>query len=380
MRIVHLSDTHLGHRALTYVDDRGRNVREQDVYSVFRKTIEMIVEIRPDAVVHAGDLFDSWHPPTEALGAALDAVTRLREHGIPFVVIAGNHSTPRFRAAQHVFSLLERFGTTGADEEARTVHAIARTTQRVRVKDLTITAIPHTHERGSLEAAIAAAVPDPDARFNVLTFHAGVEMLPRLGAGEAASIEIDPKALESASGFDYVALGHFHSWQPVRRNAFYSGSLEVLSFAERDPKVIVEIDLARAEDDPLRIARHPVPQTRVVRELDEVDALDSDDLGQVVIEALGGIELDGAVIRCPIAGLTPDAYRSFDRAALNEVTAPCLHFELAPQFTPVAAAQAQGPDDLRAFLTAQTPSGLDPASVIARAEALLGDASTGLGA
>src|SRR5215217_2984376 len=110
MRIVHFADTHLGHRYLTKVDDEGHNFREQDVYKAFARAVERILQLRPNAVVHAGDLFDSFHPSTQALTVALDGFARLHEAGIPSVVVSGNHSTPRYHATQHVFSLLDRYG------------------------------------------------------------------------------------------------------------------------------------------------------------------------------------------------------------------------------------------------------------------------------
>src|SRR4051812_37267296 len=79
MRIIHFSDTHLGHWGLRKIDSEGHNIREQDVYRAFGAAIDQIVELKPDAVVHAGDFFDSWHPSTEALSVALDGLARLRK-------------------------------------------------------------------------------------------------------------------------------------------------------------------------------------------------------------------------------------------------------------------------------------------------------------
>ena len=376
MRIVHFADTHLGHHALNYVDDRGRNLRQQDIYSAFRQAIDLIVEIAPDAVVHAGDLFDSWHPPTDAITAALDGVDRLARAGIPFVVVAGNHSTPRFRPVQHVFSLIERYAARDGGEQR--VWAVAGVPQRIRIGQLAITAIPHAHGPRALDSALRAASPDPSAAFNVLTVHAGLDRLPRLGAPEAAAVEIDPGVLESARDFDYVALGHYHSWQPVRQNAYFSGSLEVLSFAERKAKVIAEVDLAAP--DGIRITRHPVKRARVVRELDPVDAFGAADLGADIIAALDGIDLEGAVLRCPIVGITPDAYRALDRRAVDAATQECLHFELSPQFATSPRTKASAPGGLRAYITANAPAGLDADELVERAEALLADVQTGLAA
>lgn len=370
MRIVHLADTHLGHRFLSKVDKDGRNVREQDVYAAFGAAIERIVELRPDAVVHAGDLFESFHPSTEALSVALDGFTRLREADIPVVIASGNHSTPRFRATKHVFSLLERYGCA---------NAVWREPEVVELGELAITAIPHQHDEEALEAAVRAAKPRSDAKYNVLVLHAGLEILPRVGAGEAGTLHLDPALIEELRDFDYIAFGHFHEYKALRVNACYSGSLERLSFNDRSKeKVILEIDLAAGSRDAAWITRHPIP-TRLVRTLKGLDGLASDDLTADVIAALDGIELEGAVMRCPIRSVTQETYRRLDMTAITEKTKKCLHFELKPQFVGSASARPRSADDLRAYVMAATPEGMAADEVLRRAEDFLAQAESGLG-
>ena len=48
-----MSDSHLGFQDLNKVDEKGRNIIEEMVYSGFSKTIDKIIELKPDAVVHA---------------------------------------------------------------------------------------------------------------------------------------------------------------------------------------------------------------------------------------------------------------------------------------------------------------------------------------
>ncbi|HEY3435265.1 MAG TPA: metallophosphoesterase, partial [Solirubrobacterales bacterium] len=195
MRIVHLSDTHLGLRELHHTDAEGRNVRELDVYDVFARAIDKVLELKPAAVVHSGDLFHGHHPAAAALGVALDQIERLRAAGIEFVVIAGNHSTPRGRAIAHPFSLLDRFG----------VDAVHGQPRRLRFGELAITAIPHSHDHEEMAGWITAADPDPDARHNVLVAHVGLAGLARVGAGEPGAAELPGEILESVASFDYIA-------------------------------------------------------------------------------------------------------------------------------------------------------------------------------
>jgi DNA repair protein SbcD/Mre11 len=367
MLIAHLADTHLGHRHLHHSDDQGRNVREQDLYAAFNAAIDAIVELRPHAVVHAGDLFDGYHPSTQALTVALDALGRLREEAIPFVAIAGNHSTPRQRNTEHVFALLARFGGH---------HLIWQEPRSVELGKLAIHGVPHQHDAELLATQIAAASPDPNADYNVLLLHGGLETLPQVGAGEPGSITLDPEALEAAADFDYIALGHLHLHHPIRDNACYAGSLERLSFADSAPRkgfVLVDLDRDRHADDRLRL--EPVP-TRPFFELAPIDAADADDPLDLVESVLGKHDLDRAIVRCRIVNIDQASWRSLDRQRLAQLTSNCLHFELLPLFEATTASAVGAPGDLRAFVAAQTPPGLKPEQLTARAEEYLARAAS----
>ena len=107
MKIVHVSDTHIGFSAYRKVDDEtGINQREMDVYRRFAEFTDKAIEIHPDVVIHSGDLFDSVRPSNRAISVALDNLARITAAGIPVVVIAGNHSTPRLRETGSVFKIL----------------------------------------------------------------------------------------------------------------------------------------------------------------------------------------------------------------------------------------------------------------------------------
>ncbi len=360
MRIAHIADTHLGYRHLTRTDETGRNVREQDVYRVFDEAITSIIDLRPDAVIHAGDLFDSYHPTSRALAVALDALSRLRRAGIPVVMIAGNHSTPRYAHVGHIFEVLERFG--GA-------HAVWREPETIQLGDLVILAIPHHPDPRELSRTIRAARPRRGAA-NVLTFHAGLEGLSKLGAGEAASISIDGESLETAADFDYIALGHLHTRQGVRVNACYAGSLERLSFADKEArKGFIEVDLSQPWDDPGRVRFHDV-SPRSMATIGPIDGGLEADLTDQIIDTSKDVDLEGALLRCTLTSLDQEQFRSLDMPRLRRHFAPCLHFELRPEFTHTPPGFG-APLDLRAFLAARGGRGLRLEELLERAEQLL---------
>lgn len=372
MKIVHLSDTHLGVRQLHYTNEHGRNVREQDIYHAFERAVDKILVLRPDAVVHSGDLFEGYHPPAAALGVALDQFTRLHEAQIPTVVIAGNHSTPRVAANDHIFGLLRRFGC---------VHAVCGEPEIIRVGELAVTAIPHCNDSEQMHAWLQEATPQPDARFNVLVAHLGFSGLGHVGT-EAGSIELSGEVLEAVGDFTYVALGHLHQFDRVRTNAVYAGSLEQVTWADKAKKCIVEVDLTVdvARDPDALVVKHVLPCRRHLK-LPAVDASQVEKLTEAIVAVAGRHDLDGAIAKLPVVNATVEAYGAIDFKQINAAFSDCLHFELDPAFLDAPDARAStAPQDLRDFLSAYVPRGVEPAAFYAKAESYMTKAAEVIGA
>ncbi len=222
IRIAHISDTHLGYRALGKTDPlTGRNQRSIDVENAFAEAITDILQRGVDLVVHSGDLFNQTRPPYAAIGAAMRQFRRLEQAGIPTIVIGGNHDTPRLRSSGSVFSLLKLVAP-------ETHFAGGYETEIVPFPelDLTVTAIPH----GRLtEPLPPAAFPNPDTR-NVLITHGFVPGLEPVTHREPGEEEVDETLLPP--DFDYIALGHYHVRSRPRPNAWYAGSTERFGFGD----------------------------------------------------------------------------------------------------------------------------------------------------
>ncbi|NMC10552.1 MAG: exonuclease SbcCD subunit D, partial [Methanothrix sp.] len=90
MRIVHLADSHLEFSSYSRLDQHGQNRIEEMIYSGFDLAIEKIMQLRPDAVVHAGDVFHHVRPKIKPLVIFQRGLLRLEEMGIPVIIISGN--------------------------------------------------------------------------------------------------------------------------------------------------------------------------------------------------------------------------------------------------------------------------------------------------
>ena len=88
MKILHTSDWHLGKR----LDDFSRFDEQQ---AVLNEICEIADRKRVDAVLVAGDLFDTFNPPTEAIDMLYKTLKKLTNNGKrPVIAIAGNHDSP----------------------------------------------------------------------------------------------------------------------------------------------------------------------------------------------------------------------------------------------------------------------------------------------
>ena len=101
MQFVHISDNHLGCRQY------NSDAREQDFYSSFNQCIDKIIDIKPDFVVHSGDLFESPEPPINAIHTAMEGFYKLKKHNIPIYIIHGNHDLPKRDTKGSPFKILK---------------------------------------------------------------------------------------------------------------------------------------------------------------------------------------------------------------------------------------------------------------------------------
>src|SRR2546423_3613601 len=119
MRLVHLSDLHLGYRQYQRLTPTGINQREADVARTFRAAIDQLIALRPDVILIAGDVFHSARPTNAAIVHAFVQLARIKS-ALPdaeIVMIAGNHDVPRTSETGSIFALFRQIGINVAFDE-----------------------------------------------------------------------------------------------------------------------------------------------------------------------------------------------------------------------------------------------------------------------
>jgi len=328
MRLVHLSDLHLGYRQYQRLTPGGVIQREADVAATFRTAIDRIVAIRPDVVVVAGDVFHSVRPTNQAILHAFIQFGRL-VHALPdaiVLLVAGNHDTPRSAETGGILQLFAQLGLQVVDKEARRLSFPER--------GLSILAVPDVPNmvRPSL-------TPDPDAAANVLVLHGEVQgMLPaNVTATDRASVEISHEEL-GASRWDYVALGHYHVYREVAPNAYYSGSIDYTSantwgelYEERIARIggkgFIECDLSTGEH-----RFHVLPPARPLVDLPPINArgLSAADVDERIRSAVEGCDggIDEKIVRLTVRDVPRHVSRELDHRAIREFKRRALNFQL----------------------------------------------------
>ena len=351
MKLVHLADLHLGFRQYQRQTANGLNQREADVASAFRKAIDAVIELRPDIILIAGDVFHAVRPTNPAILSAYTHFARLVQM-LPdtiIVMVAGNHDTPRTTETGCLLRLFSSLGIRVVDTEAKSI--------RFPEHDLHVFAVPDgVRPRPRFE-------PDPSARYNVLLMHDEVEgVINRFGSLIERPVTDLPLSELGAEKWDYVALGHYHVYHEVAPNAFYSGSIEYAStnvWGEVDDeraknvpgKGFIEHDLATGEH-----RFHPISLARRVVDIPEVrgDGLTASQLSEAIVAAVEGCEggIDDRIVRLIVRDVPRHILRDLDHRKIREFKRRALHFLLdARRPMPPRIESASGAPGRRASLT-----------------------------
>ncbi len=218
MRLLHTADWHLGYRQY------GMAVRESDFVRPLAEIGDVAENERVDAVLVAGDVFDSPRPPASAVQAAREFGDRMKAAGIPVLAVDGNHDLAGGRWAR-----LCGFDPLYDESRPKVVEAGG-----TRVAGIDFCRTQQLLDR--LESYKAAGV---DLRGGVLALHAEIAELT-VYAAPVGIEQLEPYM--DALNVGYVALGHIHNAvgtaSTVGRPYRYPGSTEVNDVSELGPRSV----------------------------------------------------------------------------------------------------------------------------------------------
>ena len=319
MKIIHIADTHLGYSAYRKISENGFNQREEDVILSFLDAVDKIISLKPDIVLHCGDLFDSVRPTNRIVRIGIEQLLRIYNAKIPLVLISGNHETPKQLYKGSIYSIFEALPL-----DKKLFNIIYKDRYETFMFDgLTIHAIPQCASDEIFKEELKKIKLNPDTK-NVLMLHAGVTGMKEFSHGESNELLVDYDWL-NRSKFDYIALGHYHGCVNVAKNAWFSGSSERMSFNEvGQAKGCLEVDLSNEARTNLIQVR-----TRPMIDMPPIDATGKDSV-MLLDEIIGIIEKEnpsGKIIRMTAKNIPQHVMNALDTKKIREVAKDAVHFE-----------------------------------------------------
>ncbi len=195
---IHASDLHLGYAQY------GLEARRQDFDNAFRELVDKTIQLKPDFMIIAGDLFHQARPSNHTLENTIRNFKRLKDANIPVLTVDGSHdSAPNTITSTILYPL---------DSAGLITHLPRHSGACWSKPDCCyVYGIPNYHNRHKTQEALpkflAENPPTPKAGIaNIFVFHGALD-LPSV---KPQYIEAEILPEELPSGFCYYAAGHVH--------------------------------------------------------------------------------------------------------------------------------------------------------------------------
>lgn len=212
MKLIHASDIHLD-MPLSSLPPEKASVRREERRKSFSAIIDYTLQCDADALIIAGDLFDSPFPSESALRFCANEFNRLS--GIPVFISLGNHDygvqKSYFPGNVHIFPAVFKTYDCGG---------------------FTVSGASFSRE----ECVIPLSPPENDGKIHILAVHGDLNPSSRYNPMD--------KDFLASLGYDYVALGHVHTYNRYKQ-LIYPGCHDGGGFDETGEKGFVSCDISK---------------------------------------------------------------------------------------------------------------------------------------
>ncbi len=254
MRILHTSDWHLGQYFI------GKT-REQEHRLFLKWLLQCVVEQEVDAVIIAGDIFDTGAPPSYARALLNQFIVDLQalDSHCQLIILGGNHdSVATLHESRSLFSYLNTHVVGAADSDS--VQQVLVLNDKNNQPGLVVCAVPYIRPRDVLvskagdsgdqkQQALLMAMTEHYQRLHTVAEQQASQLgIPIVATGHLTTVggklsdSVRDIYIGSLSAFpvsafppaSYIALGHLHRGQKVsgHNHIRYCGSPIPLSFDE----------------------------------------------------------------------------------------------------------------------------------------------------
>lgn len=314
---VHVADLHLGYAQYNL------DVRREDFDRTFREVVDKTIELKPDFMIIAGDLFNQARPSNVTLETAITNFRRLRDADIPVLAVDGGHDSAPNVVTGTILNPLDSAGLInylprheGAcwKNESCYVYGVPN----FRTKRKTEEQLPIFLEQNK-------PAPDPSL-FNIFLFHMALD-LPYIDKPPQMEAEASPELIPD--GFNYFAGGHVHKPSKSQFKGgllVYSGCTETVNYDDAQiEKGFYHVEVNEKGQPTLNRVKLETPRRFVVLEPDYTGMLPAkitESAAQLVRERYE----EGAIIVIVLKGVLPaEANRAeVDLAQIREASQKAL--------------------------------------------------------
>jgi exonuclease SbcD len=293
---VHVADLHLGYAQY------GLEVRREDFDGAFQELVDKTLELKPDFMIIAGDLFHQARPSNITLENSIRNFNRLREAGIPVLTVDGSHDSAPNSITGTIMNPLDSAGLIY--HLPRHKGAFWR-----RADCCYVYGVPNYRNRHRTEEALPIFMeenrPSPDqSLFNIFVFHMAID-LPNV---KPPYIEAEATPELIPDGFDYYAGGHVHTpYMGKFKNGLlvYSGCTETTDYVEaRNKKGIYHVKVNEEGAVSAKFIEFESSREFVIQEQDFTGIVPSK-ITEQSIQIVKSADKEGVVIITVLKGVLP---------------------------------------------------------------------------
>jgi exonuclease SbcD len=293
---VHAADLHLGYAQY------GLEVRRQDFDNAFTEIVEKTLELKPDFMIIAGDLFHQARPSNVTLENTIRSFKRLRDADIPILTVDGSHdSAPNSITSTILYPL----------DSAGLIYHLPRHEGACWRKPgcCYVYGVPNFRSRRKTEEALPEFmqqnVPAPDPAIgNIFVLHGAVD-LPSVKPPYIEA-EVPPELIPE--GFGYYAAGHVHQRYLGKFKTgllAYSGCTETVSYDEtKYKKGFYHVRVNEKGEFHPEIVELQSPRKFVVLE-HEFSGMNAHKITDLAVQLVKDADEEGAIIIPVLKGVLP---------------------------------------------------------------------------
>ena len=304
LRLMHMADVHLGARHHD-LGNQAAAQRERQ-FAAFKRAVDIAITEKVDLVLICGDLFDSNSQPRRSIERAAAELRRLTDRHVRVVIIPGTHDCYETGSIYRVFDLPAMVAGKAGGEDGRCV-VLTPDQPRVALPDLDATVhgfvAPTKTMATSPLAGFDARETGKGTRLQIGMIHGS-----RYVAGQVDKDDVLFNDREiGASNLDYLALGHWHSFQEGKAGNTtwaYAGAPEPVQIDQDGAGQVLLVTLdPSADKTAVKVDARPVGRTKLQKL-----TIDGAEVGSQValISRLRELANPDVVLDVRLVGVTPD--------------------------------------------------------------------------